>query len=106
MKYAIADYLTDEQKQFAISATYPVRKADGTCPRTAEGCCPLGVALWPGQVRAPYEWIIRARLKQLNQAPEDILSERFLFAPGQFTRDWDAGRITDLRDALGVECAE
>lgn len=44
MTYAIAQYLTDEQKQRAVSAVYVPLKADGRLPR-ANGCCPLGVAM-------------------------------------------------------------
>lgn len=107
MTFAIAAYLTDEQKQRACAATYTPRTPDGRLLRTADDCCPLGVALYPNESQAvPLGVNVYFRLQALGQLAgigdthEDI--ERIEHIAAAFYDDWDAGRILDLADALGV----
>ena len=104
MTYAIAAYLTDEQKRRACEAVYVPLKADGRLPRT-NGCCPLGVALWPGESAAcPIPISVFDRLVSLDQV---IDANRTLTVvidgAADFMDAWDKGEITDLYAALGVE---
>jgi len=105
MTYAIAAYLTDEQKQRACEAVYVPLKADGRLPR-ANGCCPLGVALWPdGDDRCPIPITVANRLAWLKQIDpnDDAVFQALIDGSRQFMDDWDKGRIPDLYAALGVE---
>lgn len=104
MTYAIAQYLTDEQKQRACEAVYVPLKVDGRLPR-ANGCCPLGVALWPGESAAcPIPYGVFDQLISLRQA-ENTHQDYAAVIDGAsiFIANWDSGRITDLYAALGVE---
>ena len=104
MTYAIAAYLTDEQKRRACEAVYVPLKADGRLPR-ANGCCPLGVALWPGESAAcPIPISVFDRLVSLDQVIDTNRTLTVVIdGAADFMDAWDKGEITDLYAALGVE---
>lgn len=107
MTYAIAQYLTDEQKAAALAVTYrPLTKGKGRnpLPRSKDGCCPLGVALRatdPMFHGVPTAGNVACQLTGIEYAewvgyPEYVAAQRFI-------DDWDAGMISDLAEALGVQ---
>lgn len=100
-KYAIADFLTDDEKRAACDAVYaPTGHDRWPTPRTRNGCCPLGVAIGAstGCVEgAPRPTAIAVALLGFGRAGAS-------FAAGTFTSSWDAGRIppADLPIAFGL----
>jgi hypothetical protein len=96
-RYAVADLLTSEQIARALAATYlPTPKG----PRTAEGGCPMAVAigrptLVPDPVFVAMELCPQARGADLDAVRELVMDLMF---------DWDHGAlaIEHLAAALGV----
>lgn len=117
MKYAIADYLPVEARQTAAKAAYSTRtKSNGHI--TAEGFCPLGVATYAAfpldandrMSRAPEAAEIALFLAsehphyyELSDQEYDTYRDAIESTASVFISDWDAGRITDLAEALGVQ---
>lgn len=108
MTYAIAQYLTDEQKAAAVTATYQATinwKGRPALSRTDDGYCPMGVAF-----RATKEvvggsptsrqiagWLLEDGVIEPLEEPTAVQVAM------HFNNDWDAGGIRNLRYALGVE---
>lgn len=112
-RYAIADWLTDEQKQRAIHAAYG-HHHHYRVPTTEDGYCPLGLAIPETGSEAPsaervaleiyHDAAYRAGIRE--DSPEyDGFHDRVLDGAEQFINDWDAGLIPpdQLAIALGVE---
>lgn len=92
--YAIAEFLTEEQKARALSCTYE-RHREGRLPRprTENHSCPLGMALYG--IGCPTAWQVRQAI-----APDSTAVE---YQAVEFINDWDDGKIADLAGALGVQ---
>ena len=109
MAYLIADYIPMERRRAAARATYlPLNTTAGSrpCPTTADGCCPLGVAM---ETRSGIPWgslvaeaILGERPFSFDGGNRDVW-DTVVDAAWEFIEDWDAGRITDLATAFGVE---
>lgn len=78
-RYAIADYLTDEQKRRACAGRYRARPRNRRL-RDSRGCCPLGRAL-----------------DEVGCAPVPSRVASAIIAPRPITEDWDTW--TDIADA-------
>ena len=115
-RYAIARYLTPEQRERAAAATYVRRKIPNACrwnledhwargdtvaaARTENGSCPLGVALHPdqaGECPEPREVESELAITGENNAIWE--------AACRFIHDIDCGKIApeDVPAALGVQ---
>lgn len=96
MTYAIAAYLTDEQKARACAETYT---PTGGVLR-APGCsCPLGIALGYTTDPEPSAGQVASALRF---TPRSEAWRAAYDAAAVFISDWDDGRIADLAAALGV----
>lgn len=111
-RYAIADFLTAEQKLRAVRAAYSHRHHP-RIPTTEFGYCPLGLAVpetgseAPSAERVALEIYHAAayRLGISEDSPDyDGFHDRVVAAAEEFINDWDDGRIPPeaLPIALGV----
>lgn len=109
--YAIAGYLTEAQRRKALGVTYKPQSPNGVTwvPRTDDGYCPLGLCLQDEirkvfkiniEIKAPGSFFIPPALgyKAATSKYMDIAQDA-----QQFIHDWDANKITNLAEALGIE---
>jgi hypothetical protein len=105
-RYAIADYLSNAQKQAILGRTYTKNKdGDVLC---SQGRCPLGVATG---TRTPLPATIADCLTSEHGRPWRQRSPQWgaiCEAAIEFVADWDDGylRAEDLPAALGVEAPD
>ena len=103
-RYAIADYIPLEAREYAAGHTYHV--AFGYCPmgRVLETLGDVILAMIPQRSfrerPAPYEFVTAFRATSPEVCANALSRHAF-----DFIRGWDAGEITDLRAALGLEPA-
>lgn len=95
MRYAIADYLTREQKERAVAEEYA-----GIPPVNKKGLDPLGVALGFRKMPTGEEVVSEILyLRQDRNRSKDVLAD----AAWGFLFDFDVGKIQDLSVALGLK---
>lgn len=105
--FAIARYLTHEMRRRAVNETYipDPRFNDGRMgwarARTAEGYCPLGVALADSEFLAPDSARV-CELLNINPERDPERYAKIREAAAEFIRDWDYGHIKNLNAALLV----
>jgi hypothetical protein len=102
-RYAIADYLSEAQRQTITSRRYrPTYVVNGrpVVPRCAEGRCPLGAL-----TAAPEP--LAVEIAEALSVPAHYRTNLYI-ACRQFMRDWDDGRIPPdrLAAALGMEAPD
>lgn len=94
MKYPIWEKLSPQARRAAASAKY-VQGTGGGFARTAEGCCPLGVAFQHDGVPMTYSWGPERRwdypgaLEVARALHDDGLRD----PAARFINDWDGGKI-------------
>lgn len=100
-RYAIAAYFSETARRAAARDAYapqwfgfgdPAQPA----PRNWDGCCPVGVML---RIDGPLNLV---RVPAPEEVEEYLGKAIPLEAAERFIRDWDAGKIDDIYEALGV----
>lgn len=106
--YEISRYLTDEQKQAILAHRYKATLSDGKGRRSADGWCPLGIAVQDEGKTPPGGYVASALTGQ--RVPDDPACSpddnwlKAAQAAWEFIDAWDGGKIppSQLPAALGV----
>lgn len=105
MRYDIADHINEDARRKAAALAYTLMMGlRSPMPRDKRGYCPIGAALGYAllsNTKAPLPSQVADALLLLSD--ENSTRDQLIEMAAAFLGDWDAGRIDNLAEALGVE---